>query len=123
MRGRRPTGPELVDRLPGSEQARERVKVVLQTMTGELRVQEACERLQISEQRFDELRLEAIQAAVSSLEPKPTGRPARTATIDAAEAERLQKRVAELEAELAVATVRADLAAALPRVGRDSGKR
>ena len=74
MRGRRPTGPELVDRLAGSEQARERVKVVLQTMTGELRVQEACERLQISEQRFDELRLEAIQAAVASLEPKPTGR-------------------------------------------------
>lgn len=123
MRGRRPTGPELVDRLAGSEQARERVKVVLQTMTGELRVQEACEQLQISEQRFDELRLEAIQAAVASLEPKPTGRPPRTTTIDAAEAERLQHRVAELEAELAVATVRADLAAALPRAGRDSGKR
>jgi len=123
MRGRRPTGPELVDRLAGSEQARERVKVVLQTMTGELRVQEACAQLQISEQRFDELRLEAIQAAVSSLEPKPAGRPPRMTTIDAAEAERLQTRVAELEAELAVATVRADLAAALPRVGRDSGKR
>lgn len=123
MRGRRPTGPELVDRLAGSEQARERVKVVLQTMTGDLRVQEACEKLQISEQRFDELRLEAIQAAVASLEPKPAGRPPRIATIDAAEADQLRTRVAELEAELAVATVRADLAAALPRVGRDSGKR
>ena len=122
MRGRRPTGPELVDRLAGSEQARERVKVVLQTMTGELRVQEACEKLQICEQRFDELRLEAIQAAVSSLEPKPTGRPARTTVVAPAEV-KLQARVAELEAELAVAIVRADLAAALPRVGRDSGKR
>jgi len=123
MRGRRPMGPELVDRLTGSELARERVKVVLQTMTGELRVQEACELLQISEQRFDELRLEAIQAAVASLEPKPTGRPPRPTTIGAAEADQLRQRVAELEAELAVATVRADLAAALPRAGRDSGKR
>ena len=123
MRGRRPTGPELVDRLAGSEQARERVKVVLQTMTGELRVQEACEQLQISEQRFDELRLEAIQAAVARLEPKPAGRPPRPTTIDAVEADQLRQRVAELEAELAVATVRADLAAALPRLGRDSGKR
>jgi hypothetical protein len=122
MRGRRPVGPELVDRLQGSESARERVKVVLQTMTGELRVQEACEQLQISEQRFDELRIEAIQAAVASLEPKPIGRPARATVVDPAEAERLQQRVAELEAQVAAAVVRAELATALPKAGRDSGK-
>jgi hypothetical protein len=123
MRGRRPMGPEMVDRLPGSELARERVKVVLQTLTGELRVQEACELLQISEQRFDELRIEAIQAAVASLEPKPAGRPPRSATIDPAEAEQLRARVANLEAQLAAALVRADLAAALAKAGRASGKR
>jgi tetrahydromethanopterin S-methyltransferase subunit G len=123
MRGRRPVGPELVDRLPGSESARERVKVVLQTMTGELRVQEACEQLQISEQRFDELRIEAIQAAVASLEPKPMGRPVRKTVVDAAEMERLQQRVAELEAQVAAAVVRAELAMALPKAGRDLGKR
>jgi hypothetical protein len=123
MRGRRPVGPELVDRLPGSESARERVKVVLQTMTGELRVQEACEQLQISEQRFDELRIEAIQAAVASLEPKPMGRPVRETVVDAAEMERLQQRVAELEAQVAAAVVRAELAMALPKAGRDLGKR
>jgi tetrahydromethanopterin S-methyltransferase subunit G len=123
MRGRRPVGPELVDRLPGSESARERVKVVLQTMTGELRVQEACEQLQISEQRFDELRIEAIQAAVASLEPKPMGRPVRKTVVDAAEMERLQQRVAELEAQVAAAVVRAELATALPKAGRDLGKR
>ena len=123
MRGRRPVGPELVDRLQGSESARERVKVVLQTMTGELRVQEACEQLQISEQRFDELRNEAIQAAVASLEPKPTGRPMRVTVMNPAEAERLQQRVVELEAQVAAAVVRAELATALPKAGRVSGKR
>ena len=122
MRGRRPVGPELLDRIPGSESARKRVKVVLQTMTGELRVQEACHELQISEQRFDELRLEAMQAAVASLEPKPAGRPARATAADTDEKKRLQMRVAELEAQLTAAVVRAELAAALPQAGRDSGK-
>jgi hypothetical protein len=65
MRGRRPVGPELIDRLAGSDEARRRAKVVLQTMTGELRVQEACERLGLSEQRFEAIRQEAIEGAVA----------------------------------------------------------
>ena len=35
MRGRRPAGPEIVERLPGSEQARLRLRVVLETLAGE----------------------------------------------------------------------------------------
>ncbi len=56
MRGRTPSGPEYVDRLPGSETAKDRLKVVLETMTGTVRVHEACDRLQICEQRFHQLR-------------------------------------------------------------------
>jgi hypothetical protein len=123
MRGRRPVGPELIDRLAGSDEARRRAKVVLQTMTGELRVQEACERLGISEQRFEAIRQEAIEGAVASLEPKPVGRPPRAAEpTDAAEVAQLRDRVAELEAELRAARVRQDLAQALPRLGRREGK-
>lgn len=126
MRGRRPVGPELIDRLAGSDEARRRAKVVLQTMTGELRVQEACERLGISEQRFEAIRQEAIEGAVASLEPKQVGRPPRApesaAVGDAAEVARLRDRVAELEAELEAAAVRLELARALPRLGRSEGK-
>jgi hypothetical protein len=123
MRGRRPVGPELVDRLAGSDEARRRAKIVLQTMAGELRVQEACALLGLSEQRFEMIRQEAVQGAVARLEPKPVGRPPReAATADAAEVERLQERVAALEAELKAAQVRLELAAVLPRVGRDAGK-
>lgn len=119
MRGRRPVGPELVDRLPGSELARMRVKVVLQTMTGALRVQEACVQLDLSEQRFDQLRVEALQAAVAGLEPKPAGRPAKP--VADPEVTRLQARVADLEAQLQAALIRAELAAALPH-GSGLGK-
>jgi len=113
-------GPEVVDRLRGSEQAQQRVKAVLQTLSGELRVQEACARLHLSEQRFDELRLEAIQAAIDALETKPAGRPPR-AVADAAIAA-LQQRVAELEGQLQAALLRAELAATLSRRGRRSKK-
>jgi hypothetical protein len=115
MRGRKPSGPEVVDRLSGSEQARLRVKTVLQTMTGELRVQEACAALDLSEQRFDELRLEALQAAIAALETKPAGRPARTAADS--EIAELKRQVAELEGQLQTALLRAELAAMLPRRG------
>jgi hypothetical protein len=93
MRGRRPVGPELIDRLGGSDEARRRAKVVLQTMSGELRVQEACAVLGLSEQLFEAIRQEAVAGAVARLEPKPVGRPPRPAAmVDAAEVERLKER-------------------------------
>jgi hypothetical protein len=122
MRGRRPVGPELAERVAGSDEARRRAKVVLQTMAGQLRVQEACAVLGISEQRFEMIRDEAIAGAVASLEPKPLGRPPRAIELaDAAESERLRERVAALEAELTAARVRLDLAEALGRAVGEMG--
>lgn len=115
MRGRKPSGPEVVDEMTGSEQARLRVKTVLQTMTGDLRVQEACAVLELSEQRFDQLRVEALQAAIEALETKPAGRRPQSAE-DAAIA-KLKQQVAELEGQLQTALLRAELAATLPRRG------
>jgi hypothetical protein len=56
VRGRKPYGPSAVGRLAGSPQARERLRLVLETLAGTCRVQEACARLGLSEQRFDQLR-------------------------------------------------------------------
>jgi hypothetical protein len=115
MRGRKPSGPEVVDEMTGSEQARLRVKTVLQTMTGKLRVQDACEVLELSEQRFDQLRVEALQAAIAALETKPAGR--RPQSAEDAEIAKLKQQVAELEGQLQTALLRAELAATLPRRG------
>jgi hypothetical protein len=70
MRGRHPSGPEYVDvkHLHGSAQAKERLRVILETMMGKWRVGEACERLSICEQRFRQLREELVRPPRIELE-------------------------------------------------------
>src|SRR5262252_2687679 len=98
MRGRKPSGPAAVERLPGSPLARQRLRVVLETLAGTCRVQEACTQLGLSEQRFDQLRTQVLQAGLDSLEPRPAGR--RPRPVPAADVPALQARVAALEIEL-----------------------
>jgi hypothetical protein len=123
MRGRHAAGPEYADRLDGSEVACRRMRVVLETIAGTKRVAEACAELGVCHQRFEAIRQEAIQAGVAALELRPAGRP-RTARVAAdEEVGRLRDRVAELEAALQAALVRAELATTLPRLGGDAGKK
>ena len=48
-RGRPPKRSRLVEGLDGSDQAKLRLKVILQTLTGECTVEQACEQLGIKE--------------------------------------------------------------------------
>ena len=115
MRGRYPSGPEYVDvqHLHGSAQAKERLRVILETMMGQWRVSEACERLGISEQRFRQLRAELFQAALERLEAWPAGRPRRAE--EPKETAALCQQLAAMQRELHVAQVREEIALALPR--------
>jgi transposase-like protein len=116
MRGRRPAGPEYVDRLEGSDLAKERLKIVLQTLAGQCRVTEACQHLGICEQRFHQIREEALTAALAGLEPQPAGRPAVVTAPTAAAQQTLQTQVEQLEVELRAAQARAEIALTLPRL-------
>jgi hypothetical protein len=116
MRGRIPSGPEYVEHLEGSDKAKERVRVILETMQGRCRVLEACERLGICEQRFRQLRETLLQAAVTSVEDRPAGRPRRLQ--EPADVTTLRQQLAQLERELQVAQVREEIALALPQVNR-----
>jgi len=117
MRGRKPAGPQYVDGLEGSAQAKERLQVVLQTLAGTCRVQQACRQLGVGESRFHELRQQALTAALAGLEPRPAGRPAAAATAAAAaDVAALQTQVAELEVAVRAAQTREEIALVLPRV-------
>jgi transposase-like protein len=116
MRGRHPSGPEYVEQLEASALAKERLRIVLQTIVGEYRVQEACQLLGIGEQRFDQLRRQALQAAVEGLESKPSGRPRQEESVGPDEVVALRQRIAELEGELQASRVREEIALVLPRV-------
>jgi transposase-like protein len=120
MRGRIAAGPEYVEHLEGSDKAKERVRIILETMQGQCRVQEACERLGICEQRFRQLRETLLQAAVASVEDRPAGRPRRLE--EPVEVTTLRQQVAQLERELQAAQVREEIALALPQVNRTPPK-
>jgi hypothetical protein len=103
-----------VERLEGSEQAKERLHIVLQTLAGQCRVQQACARLDICPQRFHQLRQQLLQAALDSLEPRPAGRPGRPVPDpDVAE---LHQTVQQLQVQLQSAQVREEIALVLPGV-------
>ena len=123
MRGRTPSGPEFVDKLNGSAKAKERAKVLLETLAGTCRIGEACERLGIKDARFDQIRLEGLQALVAAMEDKPGGRPARARSEADLENQSLRDEVARLQAELEAALVRAELAITLPRAGNEASKK
>lgn len=93
MAGRKPVGPRLVHHLDGSQRAKKRFEVILETVAGKITIREACDRLGIEDAMFYRLRAEALQAGLARLEPRPIGRPPRP---DSAE----QQRIAELEREL-----------------------
>jgi hypothetical protein len=113
---RRPSGPEYVQRLDGSRQAKDRLQAVLDTVAGKATVLEACERLGICEQRFHQLRTHLLRAALASLEPKTIGRPPRSQVNP--EVHLLSAEVTTLQQELHAAKTREEIALVLPRLVR-----
>jgi len=120
---RHPSGPEFIEKLAGSERAKLRARVLLETVADACRVLDACERLGIKEARFDQLRYEGLQALVDALEERPAGRKPRPTSAAEVENEQLRRRIAELEAQLQAALVKVELAVALPKAGQPELKK
>jgi hypothetical protein len=123
MAGRKPVGPPLVRRLDGSEQAKDRMEIILQTVAGTITIRQACHRLGIDEARFFQLRTEALQAGLSRLEPRPLGRPPQPSSPQ-------QQRIAELERELhekerqqRAMEARLEIALVMPHLVKETGKK
>ncbi len=106
--GRKPQGTELVDALAGSSHAKARLKAFLETLSGEVSVDDACQRLSICQSRFFELRTEWLHESIDLLEPHLPGRPRKAEpSISAEEVDLLRQRVQELEARAAAVEVQA----------------
>jgi transposase-like protein len=116
-RGRPPKGVDHVDSLPGDPEEKERLKVILQAIIGELPVQEACRRLSVSESRFHELRQQALAGMLLGLAPRPPGRPPAEPEPD--RVQELKAKVRFLEEELQISRVQAEVAAVNPSILRD----
>ena len=121
-RGRPPKGPDIVDGFDGSEHAKRRLKIILETITGDLDIPEACEALGISKTSFHKLRSRLLENAIDDLEPKLAGRPVQMPSPE-------EKRIAELEDELTEtrmqfvgSQIREEIALAMPHLLSDKKK-
>jgi hypothetical protein len=106
--GRKPQGWKLIDDLSGDAQSKARVKVFLQTLTGECTADEACAMLGIGASRFFKLRGDWLQEAVDLLAPKPVGRPPQQR--DEPVAAELKQQLHDLKQQLLATELRAKLA-------------
>jgi transposase-like protein len=108
--GRKPTGPQIVERLEGSPSAKQRLEVILETIAGQLTIPEACARLSICESRFHDLRNQTLQATLNTLEPRRPGRPPKRTSPEQGEINTLKAELDRAHRELAVADVQVNLA-------------
>jgi hypothetical protein len=119
MRGRYPSGPEFIDHLAGSDVAKRRARVLLETIAGTCRVQEACARLEISEPRFDQLRIHGLDHLIASMEPRAAGRPPRMTSAAEERVRQLEDKIADLQMQVKIAQARAEIALVLPNAVQD----
>lgn len=115
--GRPPKKSDLVDSLDAGNLERERLRIILQTLSGEVSVVEACELLDVSESRFHDLRNKALEGALSALAPKPRGRPSKEGEPE--QVQKLKEQVMDLELELQTQRVKTELAVSMPHLLKD----
>lgn len=101
--GRKPWTTGHVDKLGGSAHAKQRMRAILNTLSGEWTVPQACASVGLHEAQFHALRQKWMQDSLQLLEPKRVGRPPRAG---AAAADAAEQRIEQLERELALATAR-----------------
>jgi len=118
-KGRPAKGPKLVETLDGSEDAKRKLRIILETVTGKWSVEEACETLGIGPAAFHKLRSRTLQDAVHSLEPRPVGRPRQEVPKEATEIEALKAEIWQLKFDLQAARIREEIAVTMPHLLKD----
>jgi hypothetical protein len=115
-RGRHPSGPGLVEGLECPEEAKRRLKVILETVAGTRPIAEACAELGLSEAAFHNLRKQALVCAAEGLAPRPPGRPRKDGDPEQQRIRELEEQVFRLKMDLQAARIREEIAIAMPHL-------
>jgi hypothetical protein len=119
---RPPMGAKLLGKVQGSEAAKRKVSLMLETMAGKKSVAKACEELGIGEARFHEMRSELLAGLVGLAEPKVMGRPRQEMAPDPEYVAHLENEKQELARQLKIEMTKLELAAVVPQVLMQSKK-
>ena len=122
-RGRPPRGAKQVDHLTGSIDAKARLRVIMETVSGQKSIKEACRELGVEKSAFYTMRDKALAGALESLEPRQMGRPRAITTGKDKKIEELEHELLETRMDLEAAHIREELAIAMPNVLIDRHKR
>jgi len=116
MLGRKTMGPKLAENAAGSALAKQRLRLILETVSGQIPIPQACEELGISEAMFHKMRTRFIDEAAGLLEPRKSGPKAEEISPEQAKIERLESQVRELSIDLEASRIRTELALVMPHV-------
>lgn len=98
-RGRKAQKSKLVEELDGSRYAKDRVRAILDTITGDLSIEEAAERLGMGQSSLYRLRRDALQDLLERFEPKAPGRPGKKKLPEEARVEQMTAAIEGLRKE------------------------
>ena len=115
-RGRPASGPQLVETMEGTETAKTRLRVILETVSGQRTIAEACAELGIGKTAFHELRTRVLRGALADLEPKLPGRPRREEPASAEDLAALKAEQQRLLEELEIAYLREEVMLTMPEL-------
>lgn len=104
--------------LAATPEAKRRLKLVLQTLAGELSVEEARAALGMSAANFHKLRQQALAAAAARLEGQAPGRKRVEPSPEEKKIAELQAKVERMDLELDIARYRENLALTMPYLPR-----
>jgi transposase-like protein len=123
--GRKPLSTRHVDHLSGSARAKDRLRVILETLRGTITIPDACRLLDVGEAQFHHLRHQWLQQALELLEPRAMGRPPKREDPRelASERARLESEVNALRDQVHGAQVREEIAQILADPAREPGKK
>jgi transposase-like protein len=109
-------GPEIAEQVADSPFEGQRLRLILESITGHKRVQDVCAEMGVCSQMFERLRDRSMRAAARSLRLKKAGRPRQDVSAADARVAELQRENAELRAKNQALQVRVELAEGLPRL-------
>jgi transposase-like protein len=116
MRGRHAVGPEIAEQVADSPFEGQRLRLILESITGHRRVQDVCAEMGVCSQMFERLRDRSMRAAARSLRLKKAGRPRQDVSAADARVAELERENVELRAKNEALRVRIELAEGLPRL-------
>ena len=107
-------GIKHVNKLDGPMEQKKRLRVILESLTGQITVSSACRKLGIGETQFNNLRNQVLQGGLDALAPGMPGRPHKSEPADPARIAQLEQQVSDLSIELEASMIRTEIAMLMP---------